>query len=235
MNPDFWQERWHRGEIGWHQDAINLHLAEHWPRLQIAPEAQVFVPLCGKSLDMLWLAARGHRVLGVELSPLAVGSFFNENGLDPRVTDEPPFRRFAVDEIEILCGDFFALTPAQLTGVTAVFDRASLIALPPQMRPRYVAHLRGLLDAGTRVLLITLDYDQQEMKGPPFSVPEAEVRALFGGAFAVRRLAEADVWAENPRFRQRGLSRLSELVFELVPTPGSVPGGDQDWSMPPLS
>ena len=217
MDPDFWHQRWQRGETGWHQDEINLHLQEHWPRLGVAPNEQVFVPLCGKSLDLLWLAGQGHPVLGVEISPVGVEAFFAENGLEPQVTDASPFRRYRVDELTVLCGDFFALTPDHLQGVTAVFDRASLIALPPELRPRYAEHLQGLLRPETRILLVTLDYDQAEMAGPPFSVSEGEVRRLLGGRFDIRRLAELDVWAENPRFQQRGLSRLLERVYALHP------------------
>ncbi|MEA3277814.1 MAG: thiopurine S-methyltransferase [Pseudomonadota bacterium] len=217
MEPEFWHERWRRGEIGWHRDEINVHLQEHWPRLGVTSDARVFVPLCGKTLDLLWLAGQGHRVLGVEISPLAVDAFFAENGLKPEVVDEPPFRRYRVDEIELLCGDFFDLTAAHLDGVEAVFDRASLIALPPHMRPGYAEHLKGLIRDETKILLVTLDYIQDEMPGPPFSVPEKEVRALLGGRFDIKLLAELDVWAENPRFQQRGLSRLTEHVYKLQP------------------
>ena len=217
MTPSFWHQRWQRGETGWHQDEVNLHLQQHWPRLGAQPGECVFVPLCGKTLDLLWLAGQGLRVLGVEISPIAVESFFEQNGLNPDVVDEPPFRRYRVDELDLLCGDFFDLTPDHVAGVTAVFDRASLIALPPDTRPRYAAHLQRLMTPSTRILLVTLDYDQSEMAGPPFSVSEAEVRVLLGRRFDIRRVAEQDVWAENPRFRQRGLSRLLELVFELHP------------------
>lgn len=217
MNPDFWHQRWQRGETGWHQEEINLHLQEHWPRLGALRGEGVFVPLCGKTRDMLWLAGEGHPVLGVELSPLAVDRFFAENGLEPEITDEAPFRRYRVDELTLLCGDFFDLTPAHLSGVGAVFDRASLIALPPDMRPRYCAHLTGLLPHAVPMLLVTLDYDQAEMPGPPFSVREGEVRRLLEGRYDVRRVAELDVWAENPRFQQRGLSRLLEQVYTLHP------------------
>ena len=215
MNPEFWRQRWQRGELGWHEDDFNRHLAEHWPGLGVALGARVFVPLSGKSLDMLWLAGRGHRVLGVEISEVAAVAFCDENGLSPRVTDEPPFRRYAMDEIEILVGDFFDLTPAHLADVGAVYDRASLIALPPAMRPRYAEHLTALLPAGVQSLLITLDYDPARMAGPPFAVAADEVRTLFSPAFDIDLLASFDVIAESPRWRQRGLDWLNEHVFRL--------------------
>ena len=116
MEPEFWLERWRRGETGWHLDEVNCHLVDLWSRLEMPAGSRVFVPLCGKTLDLLWLASRGHRVLGVELSRLAVEALFAENGLVPRITDEPPFVRFQVDELEVLCGDLFDLMLAHLAG-----------------------------------------------------------------------------------------------------------------------
>jgi thiopurine S-methyltransferase len=215
MQPEFWHARWQRGETGWHLPEINLHLQEHWPR--VGATGRVLVPLCGKTLDLLWLAGEGHRVLGVEISPIAVGALFRDNGLTPMVTDEPPFQRYRVDEIEVLCGDFFALGPGEVGEVAAVYDRGSLIALPPDVRPGYVEHLTGLLQPTTRLLLITLEYDQAEMAGPPFSVRDAEVRALFGVRFDVCCLAEVDVLGESLGLRSRGVTSLRERVYALNP------------------
>jgi thiopurine S-methyltransferase len=217
MNPEFWRARWREGQIGWHEAEINVHLQEHWPRLGAKPGNRVFVPLCGKTLDLLWLAGRGHRILGVEISSLAVDTFFAENGLSPRVGDEPPFLRYRAGDLEILCGDFFDLSVEHLADVEAVFDRASLIALPPEMRRRYTEHLKRILRPESKVLLITLDYDQAEMSGPPFSVEDGEVRTLLGDRFRIERVTELDVLAENERFRQRGLTRLRERVYALWP------------------
>jgi thiopurine S-methyltransferase len=217
MNPDFWHARWRQGEIGWHQAEINVHLQQHWSRLGAGPGERVFVPLCGKTLDLLWLAGQGHRVLGVEISRLAVDAFFAENGLDPEIAEEPPFLRYRADELEILCGDFFDLTSTHLAGVAVVFDRASLVAMPPEMRPVYAEHLKSRLTPESRILLITLDYDQAEMSGPPFSVKGDEVRALLGERFGIEPVAELDVLAENERFRQRGLTRLLERVYAMRP------------------
>lgn len=217
MEAEFWQARWQRGEIGWHEDEINAHLVDHWSAMGLAAGDRVFVPLCGKTLDMLWLAGQGHRVLGVELSRIAVESFFTDNGLEPVVDEMPPFARYRHDEIELLCGDFFALRQAHLDDTCAVYDRASLIAFPPQSRPRYAEHLGQLLDRGTKMLLVTLEYDEREMSGPPFSVSRDEVEALFAARFRIEPRCSMDVWAENPRFQRRGLSRLHENVYLLEP------------------
>ncbi len=213
MEKDFWLERWDRGEIGFHQGEINPHLLRHWRKLPPGSGSTVFVPLCGKSRDMLWLREQGHAVLGVELSPLAVQAFFEENGYAPKSLSTAKFAHCAADNIHILCGDFFDLTRDDLKGVTEVYDRASLVALPPEMRARYVAHLLDILPPATKILLIAFDYQQSEMPGPPFAVSRAEVESLYGGRAHVRLLAHHDTLAENPRFRQRGLSRLEETVF----------------------
>jgi len=221
MQADFWHERWQLGQIGFHQAEINLHLQQFWAHLQAPPAARVFVPLCGKSRDMLWLRAQGHEVLGVEISPLAVQAFFDENGLQPQVMRHGAFEVYRADGLQIYCGDFFALQPEQLTGVGAVYDRASLIALPPDMRPAYAARMHALLNDGTRTLLVAFEYPQHEMDGPPFSVSEAEVRALYGAHCSVRKLHELDILDQEPRFRARGLTRLQEKIYLLAYNAGS--------------
>ncbi len=216
MNPDFWLERWQRNEIGFHQQEINAHLQDYWPRLGLPAGSRVFVPLCGKSRDLLWLRTCGHEVLGVEISPLAVRDFFAENRLTPLVAHDGKFERCTADGLSILCGDFFDLAPAQLAGADGVFDRASLIALPPAMRVRYAKHLTAILPRKAETLLVTMEYRQQEMDGPPFSVQEDEVRRLYEPRYMVATLFAKDILAENPRFRERGLSSLKEKVYRLT-------------------
>ncbi len=179
MDAAFWHRRWHKAETAFHQTEVNPWLQRYFPPLLDGP-ARVLVPLCGKSLDMLWLVARGCQVLGVELSEIAVQAFFDEQGLEPEICQQGAFQRYRAGALEIWCGDFFALTAADLAHCTHLYDRAALVALPPEMRRRYAAHL-ALLPAGCRGLLITLDYPQQQMEGPPFAVPEPEIRQLLAG------------------------------------------------------
>ncbi len=216
MKKEFWLERWERQEIGFHQDEVNPYLRQYWQELHAARNGTVFVPLCGKSRDMLWLREQGHPVLGVELSPLAVHAFFEENGHIPRHAADARFDSCEADGIRILCGDFFDLRKRDLAGVSAVYDRASLVALPPEMRERYARHLATILPPATRILLITFDYPQQEMPGPPFAVSANEVAALYREYAEVRLLAQLDVLPQNPRFQQRGLTRLHENIFLLT-------------------
>ncbi len=215
MQAEFWLERWERGEIGFHLDDINPYLRQYWPQLQVPAGSRVLVPLCGKSLDMLWLRDQGYRVTGIELSRLAVEAFFQEAGLMPEISVIGELQHYAAGDIEIFCGDFFALTAAGVPDLAAVYDRASLIALPPDLRSRYVPHLAALAGKSTVSLLVTMDYPQVEMPGPPFAVSEAEVRQLYDGLAQVQPLAVFDVLAQNERFRQRGLTRMHEHVYRL--------------------
>lgn len=215
MQKDFWLERWERDEIGFHQDEFNSCLRQHWSEFQLPPDSEVFVPLCGKSRDMLWLRQQGHRILGVELSAIAVQSFFSENGYTAQRESGARFDSCTADGIRILCGDFFDLNRENMAGVAAVYDRAALIALPPPLRERYVSHLAAILPRATQILLVTFEYPQHEMQGPPFSVPAQEVERLYRGHAEVSLLASQDALQQNPRFLQRGLTRLRENVFKL--------------------
>nr|WP_295383124.1 thiopurine S-methyltransferase [Pseudoxanthomonas sp.] len=215
MQPEFWLERWREGRIGFHRDAVMPLLVQHWPALAVPAGSRVFVPLAGKSLDMIWLAAQGHAVLGAELSPLAVRQFFEENGLEPQVTDTPTGRLHAVDGIGLMLGDVFALDATTLAACGAVYDRAALIALPPDLRVRYADEVYGRLPTGCLGLLITLEYPQPEKNGPPFSVDEAEVRRLFAARWDVELLERRDILANEPGFRAEGVTALHTAIYRL--------------------
>lgn len=213
MDTDYWCERWARSETGFHQNEINPHLQRFWPALNLAPGSRVFVPLCGKSRDMLWLRGQGHEVVGVEICPLAVEAFFAESGLQASVTKHGAFNISQTEGLRLYCGDFFQMTSEDMAGVSAVFDRASLIALPPSMRSVYAAHMQTILASGVNTLLVTFDYLQHEMQGPPFSVKEPEVKALYEKTGEVRLLFSADILDKEPRFRDRGVTQLQEKIF----------------------
>ncbi len=168
---------------------------------------------------MLWLLSEGFRVLAVEISPLAVQNFFAENDIPAEVVSSGPFTAYRADDLEVLCGDFFDLTSKWMNGVDGIYDRASLVALPPDMRERYAAHLKTLFPAGPEALLVTMEYAQDKMDGPPFSVEEEEVRALYGEVCEIERLTIFNLLDDAPRFRERGLTRLQETVYRLRARP----------------
>lgn len=225
MDPDFWLDRWNEGKIGFHQSRVTPLLQKYWPSLNLPAGSRVLAPLCGKSLDMVWLAEQGHAVLGVELSPLAVEQFFAENGLSPTISDSPFGRRYVAGNIEIICGDIFALDAATLADCIGVYDRAALVALPVEMRGDYVRHVYGRLPDQYRGLLLTLDYDQSQMDGPPFSVQDDEVQSLYAGRSGASRsnasrsnaviLDRRDILEKEPKFAARGLTRLDTVVYRL--------------------
>ncbi|HVR81149.1 MAG TPA: thiopurine S-methyltransferase [Luteimonas sp.] len=215
MDPEFWQQRWREGHIGFHQERVTPLLERYWDALHLAVGSKVFVPLAGKSLDMPWLAVRGHRVLGVELSQLAVEQFFDEHGLTPTIRESRHGMHYTAGEIELVCGDAFALDAAILADCAGVYDRAALIALPPELRQRYATELYSRLPHGCRGLLVTLEYPQHEKAGPPFSVDEGEIRALYGRDWAIEALERCDILAAQPGFLADGVTALHTVAYKL--------------------
>lgn len=214
MQPDFWHQRWADNQIGFHQSAPTPLLLKHWPSLGVAFGTMVFVPLCGKSLDMAWLASQGHRVLGVELSQRAVEQFFAEHDLTPDIHASRYGMHYRASAIEIICGDAFGLDAEALSGCAAVFDRAAMIALPPPMRVRYADEVYARLPAACRGLLITLEYPQAERDGPPFAIGEDEVRERYGAAWQVDLLERRPIPADDPGFVSN-VSTLDTAVYGL--------------------
>ena len=215
MDTEFWLQRWREGQIGFHQDRVMPLLQKHWPSLALPVDSRVLVPLAGKSLDIVWLAGQGHRVLAVELSALAIEQFFAENGLVPTSHDSALGRHHVAGNIEVICGDIFGLDAATLAGCTGVYDRAALVALPPAMRQRYANEVYGRLPERCRGLLLTIDYPQHEMDGPPFAVGQAEVSALYDACWTIQTLDERDILAQEPKFAARGLTRMNTKVYRL--------------------
>ena len=217
MDPSFWRERWKNKEIGFHQPEFDRALQKHWQRLELHAGAKVFVPLCGKSLDMVWLAQQGHHVIGAELSEQAVDEFFAERELIPTVRTAGSFTIKSTGPYEIWCGDFFDLPANAVADVGGVYDRAALIALPADMQRRYAEKMKAMLPAEARILLITLDYDQRQMSGPPFSTPRQTVLDLFGDRYECAQVVSRDVLVDHPHFKQRGLTALEGDAFVLLP------------------
>lgn len=219
MDADFWLQRWRDNQIGFHQDRATPSLEQHWHALGLPRGSRVFVPLAGKSLDLIWLAAQGHRVLGVELSELAVDQFFAENHLQPARHESRYGVHHVAGPIELIRGDAFGLDEAALADCAGVYDRAALIALPPPLRRRYADELYARLPAAGAGLLITVEYPQHEMNGPPFSVEETEVRALYGARWQIDRLERSDILASQPNFIERGVTAMTSAVYRLRQRP----------------
>ena len=215
MDADFWLQRWQEGRTGWHREAVMPLLEQYWPALEVPRRTRVLVPLCGKSLDMPWLASQGLRVRGVELAPQAVEDFFEEHPLSPQTRELPYGTHYDAGEIKIINADIFEVNAAQFANCGAIYDRAALIALPPPMRERYARSVYDALPAGCRGLLITLEYPQHEMQGPPFSVEEREVHRLLGEHWDIELLERRDILDSQPSFSEQGVTALHTAVYRL--------------------
>jgi thiopurine S-methyltransferase len=192
MDAQFWHDRWHEGRLGFHEGRVNRMLEAHIGALGLDPGARILVPLCGKAVDLPWLAAQGYRVVGAELSELAVRGLFEALETEPVIAEKGNLTLYSAGGIEIFAGDIFDLDAATLGPVDAIYDRAALVALPSEMRARYAAHLATLTDAAPQ-LLVAFEYDQAAMDGPPFSVDEGEVARCHGARYAVEVLEDAEV------------------------------------------
>jgi thiopurine S-methyltransferase len=216
MEKDFWLERWRLNQIGFHQADFNPRLVRHWPALSVPQGGTIFVPLCGKSRDMLWFAQAGYRVIGVELATVAIEAFFKDISAPYVVRQQGPLSWYEANGIRIGCGNFFDITTADLVGTNAVFDRGALVALPPEMRRRYVDHLLTVLPSRVEILLLTLEYDQTRVGGPPFSVQRAEVESLYGARCSVTRLEIATTDQVPPHFSAAGIKTSGESTYRII-------------------
>ena len=202
VDHQHWLDRWKENRIGFHEAGVNNHLQTWFAQFAPSPGSSVFVPLCGKAHDMCWIAQQGYRVIGIELSQLAIEAFFEENSLAFERTTGDRFTTYRSENIYLLQGDFFDLRKDDLDACELVYDRAALIALERDDRPRYYDHMMSILPASCNMLLITLEYDQAEMRGPPFSVPTDEVLQRYKDAFAIQLLNTRDIVDHGPRWRK---------------------------------
>lgn len=192
MDASFWHNRWQTNQTGWHEHAVNPLLIAHFPSLHVPPGGRVFVPLCGKSLDLGWLLSRGYAVAGAELSELAVTQLFAELGMEVRISEVDKFTLFRGQKIDIFVGDIFDLSREILGPVDAVYDRAALVALPEAMRVQYAAHLKAITGLAPQ-LVIGYEYDQTVVEGPPFSVTPDELHRHYSEGYTLTLLARVEV------------------------------------------
>jgi len=192
MDTSFWHQRWAKNEIAFHESKANPLLVKHFTELSLARGRRVFVPLCGKTLDVSWLLSKGYRVAGAELSQIAIEQLFTELGAQPEISTVGEIEQWSANNLDIFVGDIFALSKKMLGPVDAIYDRAALVAFPAEMRNRYTAHLAEITGKAPQ-LLICYDYDQRLMEGPPFSVSNEEVERHYTGKYELRLISSADV------------------------------------------
>ena len=248
MKADFWRKRWVEGQIGWHRQSVNPQLEKWWPQLGARSGAPVLMPLAGKSLDVHWLMDQAHPVLAVELSEIATAEFFAEANVQPRVDRIGQFERSTADGLSFLSGDIFELDARCMQDFKqqqkslnqpgddsqqpwAWYDRAALVALPPETRQRYMRHLAQLLPPHSVGLLLSFEYPQHETDGPPFAVEEQEVRRLCDGLFECELLereilldpqqppSAKELLVKPNRYVEKGMTRAAEAIYRLQRMP----------------
>ncbi len=211
-----WNVRWKEGRVGFHAHEPNDFLVSNFTRLGLPTGSHVLVPLCGKSVDMVWIAGQSHRVTGIDFSPIAINDFLHEQELSPR--EEPLHNRITCyrdDPFTLLHGDFLKLDPRQIDRVDWIYDRGGLVSLPPSEQVAYVAHLVSFLSPDQPLFLITFDYDVAKMEGPPFSLGPKEIEKLFSSHFQIEVLERREEIEKNPRFSKRGLKKIWKGAYLL--------------------
>ena len=210
MDPNFWHKRWEKNEIGFHQSAVNVLLSDHFSGLSLPQTSRVFVPVCGKTRDIAWLLSQGHRVVGVELSKLAVEELFVDLGVAPKISVQGELLRYSAPGLEIFVGDIFELSGDLLGRVDAIYDRAALVAFPTEMRGRYGAHVAAITQLAPQ-FLICFEYDQAVMNGPPFSIDRQKVHDVYGAHYQIEPITNRDVAGGL-----KGKCPAQETVWHLV-------------------
>ena len=216
MRPDQWLDRWKQNRIGFHESSVNSYLCRYLAEFNLNCGDTIFLPLCGKAHDIAWLAQQGYSVLGIEISEIAIESFFSDHDLKYQQFESERFSLRKSGNISLIQGDYFDLRREDLSTCDLVYDRAALIAIDESNRSRYCDHLLSIIPKATDQLLITLDYDQAQMSGPPFAVSADEVQQFYGPAHRIDLLEANDVLDERPRWRDQGLTALTESVFKLT-------------------
>jgi len=192
MEASFWHSKWQRGEIAFHQSQANPLLVAHFEKLDLPKGSRVFLPLCGKTLDIAWLLAGGYRVVGAELSEIAIDELFESLGLQPKITKVGALIHYSADNIDLFVGNIFDLTAEYLGPVNAIYDRAAIVALPADTRKQYASHLLNITQAAPQ-LVIAYEYDQSLVDGPPFSVSGQELKQHYGATYELAALETREV------------------------------------------
>jgi thiopurine S-methyltransferase len=215
MQTKDWLERWQKDHIGFHEGSVNTHLEKHISDFNLNSGDRIFMPLCGKAHDIAWLAKQGFEVIGIEIAGMAIEAFFSEFNMQYQQFQSDRFIMRKSGNIMLFEGDYFDLQSDDLADCKLVYDRAALIAIDESNRARYCSHMQAIAPANCDMLLVTLDYDQAQMSGPPFSVPQDEVFQHYQSRYQIEALEKNQVVDEQPRWRKQGLTSLMESSYRL--------------------
>jgi len=187
MEADFWHKLWETNDTGWHLEDTNPFLIEFFSKLELSDDSRIFIPLCGKTIDIKWLLNKGHKVVGAELNEDAIKELFISLSLQPNIQKIGNFTLYRSKNIDIFVGDIFELNKDILGKVDAIYDRGALVALPREMRIQYTSLLLNITEPAPQ-LLINFEYDQSLYEGPPFSITKTEIEEHYGELYDIKLL-----------------------------------------------
>lgn len=218
MQLEFWNDVWReQDQPMFDQKTPNSLLLQTYSQWAPPAGSKIFVPLCGRSIDMSWIRAQGHAILGIECAESAVKSYFELHYHDYKLI--PHFNAYTTYEADlctILVGDFFHLDTKFTEDCLGCYDRASLVAMPAKMRIDYSQKMAQLMPPGSRTLLLTFEYETPDVIGPPFSVKALEIQDLYGANFQIKELQRIKTIPKNPKFLDAGIPSVSEVVTLLI-------------------
>lgn len=210
MKDKFWLDKWEQQNIGFHRTEVNDKIVNNLSKLNLNVGDTVLVPLCGKTLDMFWLSEQGFKVVGIELSVIAIRDFFSEHAIECKMETSEKYTKYYSDNISLYCGDIFEISKSDIGEIHAIYDRAATIALPAEIRPKYISHMIDLSNNKLNILMVLIEYDQSEADGPPFCVTDEEIQRSFSG-FSCEKISKKDINDLPPRFQN-----ITNGVFEKV-------------------
>mgnify|MGYP000108317721 CR=1 FL=1 len=217
MDAAFWHNKWEKNEIGFHQQVVHSWMSRNLAQLGELSGKTIFVPLCGKTLDIAYLLEQGLTVIANELSELAVIELFASMKLTADISDWSGHGKvYRAEKLTVYVGDYFELTPAELSSANYVYDRAAIIALPLAMRQKYGRQMMSTCGKASQ-LIMTLDYNQAQMSGPPFSVAGSELEQIYSEHYSIKTLVRENIIDKEPRFKQKGLTEFNQSLYLLNP------------------
>lgn len=216
MDKNFWLDKWQKKDTKFDQMNVNPYLIKYEKIFESLEGKKIFVPLCGKSIDILWFLKQGAEVIGVELSTIAVESFFFENNLTYKKINKNYFTIYLAKSLKFICGDFFQLDKNEVGDIDWVYDRASLVALDNITRVEYAKKISQLFPIKIKMMLITLSYKSDVPEYPPYSVTDKEVHLLFSKNFQINTLVQDENLDIMLHLIKRGLVDLTDRVYLLT-------------------
>nr|CAB3267191.1 thiopurine S-methyltransferase-like [Phallusia mammillata] len=219
MELGYWSNRWKTGDVQFHKEDVHYDLIENENKL-LPQQGSVFFPLCGKTVDMAYLASKGHTVVGLEFDEEPIKSFFSENKLKYNITEieDYPFKKYQCcnqgADITIYQGDINHATVNFLGKFDAIWDRGSFVAINTNDRTMYTNLILGIMKPNTQYYLLCVEFDSSVFGGPPHSTTQADVQKHFGKHCHVTPLKRSNIMSQ--RYQSFGLREGFSVLYNLT-------------------